>query len=88
MQRRRRPATPTRFFRLASGVAGSASGVSDLGGADSLVSLGLWGADGQTVPVESGTFMHELGHTLGLTHGGLFRTPVPPVAGVRLLVQF
>src|SRR5262249_39421051 len=61
-----------------SGVVGSGSGVSDIGGADSLISLGLWGADGQTVPVESGTFMHELGHSLGLTHGGLFRTLVGP----------
>ena len=59
---------------VASGAVGSGSGVSDLGGADSLITLGLWGTDGQTVPVESGTFMHELGHSLGLTHGGLFRT--------------
>ena len=63
---------------VSSGVVGSGSGVSDIGGADSLISLGLWGADGQTVPVESGTFMHELGHSLGLTHGGLFRTWVGP----------
>jgi len=54
----------------------AASGVSDVGGADSLISLGLWGADGQTVPVQSGTLMHELGHTLALTHGGYFRTQV------------
>ena len=60
---------------VGSGVVGTGSGVSDLGGADSLISLGLWGVDGQTVPVESGTFMHELGHSLALTHGGLFRTP-------------
>jgi len=59
-----------------NGVAGTRSGASDLGGANSLITLGLWGADGQTVPVESGTFMHELGHSLALTHGGLFRTPV------------
>ena len=64
------------FLSVGSGVVGSASGVSDIGGADSLISLGLWGADGQTVPVESGTFMHELGHAFGLAHGGLFRTPV------------
>ena len=64
------------FLSVGSGVVGSGSGVSDLGGADSLITLGLWGADGKTVPVESGTFMHELGHTYGLPHGGLFRTPV------------
>ena len=59
---------------VASGAVDSRSGVSDIGGADSLITLGLWGADGQTVSVESGTFMHELGHSLGLTHGGLYRT--------------
>jgi hypothetical protein len=62
------------FLLVASGAVNSRSGVSDLGGADSLITLGLWGPDGQTVPVESGTFMHELGHSLGLTHGGLYRT--------------
>jgi hypothetical protein len=64
------------FLLIASGAVGSTSGVSDVGGADTLITLGLWGADGQNVSVESGTFMHELGHTLALTHGGLFRTPV------------
>jgi hypothetical protein len=63
-------------FSLTSGVLSTASGVSDIGGADSLVSLGLWGVDGQSVQVESGTMMHELGHSLGLTHGGLFITPL------------
>ena len=64
------------FFSISSGVVIAASGVSDVGGADSLISLGLWGADGQTVPVQSGTLMHELGHTLALTHGGYFRTQI------------
>ena len=59
---------------VTSSVVLTGSGVSDIGGADSLISLGLWGTDGQTVPVESGTFMHELGHSLGLAHGGLYRT--------------
>jgi hypothetical protein len=70
---------PTRdtdpFLSVTSGVVGTGSGISDVGGADSLVSLGTWGADGQTVPVESGTFMHELGHSISLTHGGLYRVP-------------
>jgi hypothetical protein len=65
------------------GQATTGSGFSDIGGADTLVTLGLWGdpslpsppapqAPGQTKNVQAGTFMHELGHTLGLTHGGLF----------------
>jgi hypothetical protein len=57
---------------VASGQAGTGSGMSDVGGEDSLITLGLWGGDGQTVPVQAGTFMHELGHTLGLTHGGFY----------------
>jgi hypothetical protein len=72
--------TPTRdtdpFLSVTSGVVGTGSGVSDVGGSDSLVSLGLWGADGQAVPAASGTFMHEVGHSIGLTHGGLYSTPV------------
>ena len=64
------------FLAVAFGVASTRSGISDIGGADSLITLGLWGADGQTEAVQSGTFMHELGHSLGLTHGGLYRTPV------------
>jgi hypothetical protein len=74
----------------------SASGQSEFGGGgDSLVTLGLWGADdpqgcqpdpsqplspGQaycnnqvgTTQVQTGTLLHELGHTLSLTHGGMY----------------
>ena len=57
---------------IASGQAGTGSGRSDVGGENSLITLGLWGADGLTVPVQSGTFMHELGHTFALTHGGFY----------------
>ncbi|HET6929097.1 MAG TPA: PxKF domain-containing protein [Candidatus Acidoferrum sp.] len=64
------------FLAIGSGVATTRSGISDIGGADSLITLGLWGPDGRTDPVQSGTLMHELGHSLGLTHGGLSRTPV------------
>ena len=60
------------WLSVASGRIRSTSGVSDIGGADSLVTLGLWKAAGQTDPVEAGTFMHELGHSLTLTHGGLY----------------
>ena len=69
---------------VAPGFTSTASGVSDVGGADSLITLGLWGnpalngaspitspaSDGQTKPVLAGTFMHEFGHSAGLTHGG------------------
>jgi hypothetical protein len=61
---------------VASGKVGTRSGFSDIGGAHSLVTLGLWGADGQTRQVQSGTTMHELGHAGGLTHGGLDRIAV------------
>ncbi|PYT68404.1 MAG: hypothetical protein DMG39_21320 [Acidobacteria bacterium] len=65
----------TRFtdpnLTVASGQAGTGSGFSDIGGADTLVTLGLWGPK-NTARAQEGTFMHELGHTLGLTHGGYY----------------
>jgi sugar lactone lactonase YvrE len=62
---------------LTSGTVTSISGYSDLGGQDSAVTLGLW----ETAPnqnmstranVIAGTFFHEVGHTVGLTHGGRY----------------
>ena len=62
---------------ITSGTVTSISGYSDLGGADSAVTLGLW----ETAPhqdmskranVIAGTLFHEIGHTLGLSHGGLY----------------
>jgi hypothetical protein len=57
----------------------SSSGHSDFrGGGDSMVTLGLWGSDDPaingvgTVDEQTGTLMHELGHTLALTHGGTY----------------
>jgi ELWxxDGT repeat protein len=52
--------------------SGGASGKSELPGNDFIVTLGsLWrGPFGGTREQQAGTFMHELGHTLGLRHGG------------------
>ncbi|KAA3656225.1 MAG: hypothetical protein DWQ04_31700, partial [Chloroflexi bacterium] len=51
---------------------GSSSGVSfGLPASDFIVSLGLWnGSNGGTDSQKVGTFIHELGHNLGLKHGG------------------
>jgi hypothetical protein len=68
---------------VAPGFTSTASGVSDVGGANSLITLGLWGnpafngqnsatspaSDGQKPSVIAGTFMHEFGHANGLAHG-------------------
>jgi hypothetical protein len=56
----------------ASGHAGTVSGASDVGGQDTAITLDSWGADGQGTSAQAGTFMHELGHSLGLTHGGRY----------------
>ncbi len=41
------------------------------GGNDFFITLGLWPTNGGTSDERAGTFMHELGHTLGLMHGGV-----------------
>ncbi|MCA9216987.1 MAG: right-handed parallel beta-helix repeat-containing protein [Planctomycetales bacterium] len=51
------------------------SGISEIGGNDFMVTLGGWsalalGQVGGRQQAQAGTFMHELGHTLGLGHGG------------------
>jgi hypothetical protein len=67
---------------VASGRAGTVSGFSDVGGQDSLITLGSWKPQNQTWQAKTGTLMHELGHTLGLTHGGFYfdklTAPNPP----------
>jgi YVTN family beta-propeller protein len=44
------------------------AGIDD--GQDFLVSLGAFGGGNGTSREQAGTFVHELGHTLGLAHGG------------------
>ncbi len=60
----------------ANGLAGS-SGIAEIAGNDFEVSLGKWGlstnnsnATNQLINYQAATIMHELGHTLGLRHGG------------------
>ena len=57
---------------VGSGKAGSVGGWSDVGGGDSAITLGNWLASDVTWNVKAGTFMHEVGHTLALTHGGFY----------------
>ncbi len=49
---------------------GSVSGLAEIQGNDFMVTLGRWTTPGGTPDEKAGTFMHELGHTLGLRHGG------------------
>ncbi|MCA9200002.1 MAG: right-handed parallel beta-helix repeat-containing protein, partial [Planctomycetales bacterium] len=43
---------------------------SSFGGNDFIINLGGWSTRGGTAQQQQGTFMHELGHTLGIGHGG------------------
>src|SRR5262249_39104077 len=54
-------------------VPSSASGIADLGG-NVTVTLGMWDEFVGTPFVRASTLFHELGHNLGLFHGGL--TPI------------
>ncbi len=46
------------------------SGVSQIRGSNFLVTLGCAGGQIGSITDQAGTFMHELGHNLGLRHGG------------------
>ena len=48
------------------------------GASDFIVSLGAWTGSTGTTNEQSGTFMHELGHNLGLRHGGEDHTQWKP----------
>jgi hypothetical protein len=50
--------------------AGSSGQAENIWANDFFVSLGSWGADGTRADFQTGTFLHELGHTLNLRHGG------------------
>ena len=55
------------------GTPGNESGISgraEIGGNDFIVALGEWTANVGSRDEQAGTFIHELGHTLGLRHGG------------------
>ena len=57
---------------IISAQGGTVSGYADVGGADVAIALGKWLADGESDTTVAGTFMHEFGHNLGLTHGGYY----------------
>lgn len=49
----------------------SSSGEAEGGGNDFVVSLGSWSGQVGMTTDQAGVFMHELGHNLGLSHGGV-----------------
>ena len=50
--------------------SGDSENPGSMGGNDFMVTLGPWSPPGGTEDDKAGSFMHELGHTLGLNHGG------------------
>jgi len=69
--RARHPIFRYAVFAHGLGTEGTTSGIAQgIPGSNLIVSLGRWRTRGGTVLQQAGTFMHELGHTLGLRHGG------------------
>jgi hypothetical protein len=79
MELRRRPIFHYLLFgnsQLANGASGS-SGLAEVPGNDFIVTMGNWGFTttagaqlNQLINMQAATVMHELGHNLGLRHGG------------------
>ena len=68
-----------RYCIFADTYGGStSSGLAELPGNDFMVTLGGWTTPGGTADEKAGTFMHELGHTLELRHGGGDNTHYKP----------
>lgn len=66
-------------FGSTSGISRNGSGADfGSGASDFIVSLGSWTGQTGTVNQQAGTFMHELGHNLGLRHGGEDHTQWKP----------
>lgn len=51
-------------------ITDNVSGAAEKNGSSFWISLGRWSIPGGTTEQQIGTFMHELGHSLGLEHGG------------------
>jgi hypothetical protein len=72
---------PTTMMQVPTGTSGVAEATRGIkgainrafvdGGNDFFVTLGRWTTPGGTTSEKTGTFMHEMGHTLGLMHGGV-----------------
>jgi len=59
------------FAHILGGPSPGTSGLSrGIGASDFIVTLGKWDQGTGTVTDQAGTFMHELGHNLGLRHSG------------------
>ena len=82
------PANAEPYLGVADGKVTSMSGFSDVAGQNVVVALGYggWGpanvptSDGNKWQTKAGTLMHELGHNMGLTHGGTFYNNYKPQA--------
>ena len=60
---------------VSNGTPRSNSGVSDIGGGDLMVTLGLWDDSVGSAFMQASTLFHELGHNLDLGHGGDIADP-------------